>query len=177
MRWMTHTGVAVGVAVTLGAPVGVVAGVAAGSVLPDVIDRAVAGKNQQLWRKIHRGTSHWWGWYVLLTMAALVLGPEVQVTFMDFLSALEILPRDVLRLMGQSPVDGILLGLALGAASHVALDALNPSGVPLWPFDARPRLALGLVSTGTWKEYVLLAVCLLLLGVQYDAVLERLARW
>lgn len=177
MRWITHTGVAVGVAAVLGAPAVVVAGVAAGSVLPDVFDQLVAGRNQQLWRKIHRGTSHWWGWYALLIVGAFLLGPEAQETFRDFLNALDVLPRDVVRLLQQGPVDGVLLGLALGAGSHVALDALNPSGVPLWPFSAKPRLGLGLVSTGTWQEYALLAVCLLLLGMRYEEVIQRLARW
>lgn len=177
MRWITHTGVAVAVAAALGAPAGLVAGVAAGSVLPDVIDRAVAGKNQQLWRKIHRGTSHWWGWYAVLVVAALVLGEEAQAVFRDMLGALDGLPREMILFLRQGAADEVLLGLALGAGSHVALDALNPSGVPVWPFRAKPRIGVGVVSTGTWKEYTLLAVSLLLLGVQYEQVLLQLAKW
>lgn len=176
MRWITHTGVAVAVAGVCGAPAGMLAGIAAGSVLPDVIDRLVAGKNQQLWRKIHRGTSHWWGWYVLLAVFAATMGNEFDELVRSLLKEiLGGLPREFSRMLQQSGT--VVLGLALGALSHVALDALNPSGVPIWPHGGNPRVRSKLVSTGTWREYIFLLVALLLLGVNYEEVALKLLRW
>jgi membrane-bound metal-dependent hydrolase YbcI (DUF457 family) len=53
----------------------------------------------------------------------------------------------------------------LGALSHIALDALNPSGVPALPLRDRPRLKLPLISTGSLREWIFLAGLLALIAI------------
>lgn len=169
MRWITHTTVTVAAALQFHPSVTLTAALAAGSILPDVVDRVISGGNMQIWRRIHRGPSHWIGWYVLLTVAAVTFGPDMNDSLRTLLAEFkDILPRELWRYLGRElqngPFDTILLGLGLGGISHIALDALNPSGVPLLPWSMRPRFGLGLVSTGTFGEYVFLGISLLLLG-------------
>lgn len=169
MRWITHTSVTVAAGLLFHPSVPFTAGLAAGSVLPDVVDRVLSGGNQQIWRRIHRGSSHWLGWYVLLAAVSFTVGPDMNEGVRGLFMQLKgILPREVMRELGRAlqngPMDSILLGLGLGGIAHIALDALNPSGVPLLPFSMKPRFGLGLVSTGTFGEYVFLGISLLLLG-------------
>ncbi|MDR2819263.1 MAG: hypothetical protein LBB60_01840 [Desulfovibrio sp.] len=68
-------------------PAGVLAA-CAGAVLPDVLDQRVArlagtGRGQQrAFNRIHRGATHWFGWWVALFLGALVvpLTPAMQTT-------------------------------------------------------------------------------------------------
>ena len=50
-----------------------------------------------------------------------------------------------------------LLGLGFGGLSHVLLDMLTPSGVPLTPFSRQNKLSFKLCSTGSLGEYCFLA--------------------
>ena len=153
MRWFTHKSVALAGAAWLGVGLPGLAGVAAGSILPDSLDMALAGRDRRRFQRIHRGFTHWGGWYIGLffIVPLLRLRPVMPAGTADI------------------AVD-FGLGLALGALSHVLLDSLNPSGVPLFPLRKKPRLSLNLVSTGSWGELVFLFAALGLLGAKWDTL-------
>lgn len=140
MKWITHqAGAAIGAA-ALGLPAAAIALSVAGAVWPDILDQRVsrlAGSSrkdrQKMFNRIHRGASHWFGWYagLLLVISACPLPAAA---------------RDC------------AVGFALGAMSHVILDMLTPQGIPLLPFSRKGKLAAPLCITGHWSEYLFLAV-------------------
>jgi len=140
VKWVTHQAGALAAALWCKAGLLVMAGMVLGAVLPDWIELAVTRKKARLFLAIHRGFFHWFGLYAagLLAASSLPLGAHEQA---------------------------LATGLMLGALSHIALDALNPSGVPLLPFGKRPRLKLALISTGSLGEWVFLAGIVVLLAL------------
>ena len=132
MKWVTHQAGALALALLFKLNPATTAGMILGAVLPDAVEQAVSFKNRRLFFAIHRGFFHWFGLYGLglLLIAALPLNPQTS---------------------------SLGLGLFLGALSHLALDALNPSGVPLLPLAQKPRLKMPLVSTGSAGEWLFLA--------------------
>lgn len=141
MKWITHqTGAVLG-ALALGMPWPGIVAAGAGAVFPDVIDQKVSklggsrAARQKIFNKIHRGPSHWLGWWLALFLLALAW-------------PLPALARDAAA------------GFALGAISHVALDMLTPQGVPLYPFSRKGKLAVPICSTGKAGEYVFLLLML-----------------
>lgn len=179
MKWFTHQSIAVGTALALGLPPAGVAGVIFGSVLPDVVDQRLSRLTphpQKTFNCIHRGASHWFGWYAALLVMALVWPQIIH------------LPTDLWGLLGdvrlprgftafakaQSP--SLLAGIAFGALMHVALDMLTPSGVPLTPFSRKNKFSLKVCSTGSVGEYVFLVVGLAVIAViGYERVPEIMA--
>lgn len=140
MKWITHQAGALAAALWFQADPAVCVGMAGGAVLPDMLERMVSRGNRRRFLRIHREWLHWFGWYAGLLAAALVPSPAPSV-----------------RLLAA--------GAALGALSHLLLDALNPSGVPLLPFRSRPRLRYGLVSTGSWGEWCLAGMLCVLIAL------------
>ena len=137
MRWLTHQTVALGIGLVLHLPTTAVLAAVAGAVFPDVCDQRIAGTaltrlgRQKLFKSLHRGTTHWWGWWLLCLYA------------------------------GWTAVDpplakSLLTGLGLGGLSHVLLDMLTLRGVPLLPFGKEPRLSLSLCRTGSLGEWLFL---------------------
>ena len=147
MKWITHQAGALAAALCFKAEPLVFAGMALGAVLPDLIEQGVSRRNRRLFLAIHRGFFHWFGLYAAGLAAAAILP----------LAAHE---------------RAAAAGLMLGALSHIALDALNPSGVPVLPLRDRPRLKLPLISTGSLREWLFLAGLLTLIalgGYRLDA--------
>ncbi|MDR1360003.1 MAG: metal-dependent hydrolase [Deltaproteobacteria bacterium] len=140
MKWVTHQAGALAAALTLKADPTLSAGLVFGAVLPDLAEHLLSRGDKSLFLRIHRGFLHWFGLY--LALLVLVQG-------------LSLPPTTLLAL------DGLLLG----ACSHLLLDALNPSGIPLFPFSRNPRLRLPLVSTGSLGEWCFLAGLLLLISL------------
>lgn len=106
MKWFTHQAVAVGAGLCIGLPVSGLVGALAGAVLPDVLDQRMAGllsNRQKAFNRIHRGSTHWFGWW--LGVAAL--------------AALPAMPP-ALR--------GFCLGLGFGGLMHVLLDLCTVRG-------------------------------------------------
>jgi inner membrane protein len=138
VKWITHQATAVAAALVLNLPPAGVLAACAGAVLPDVLDQRIArlagtGRGRQrAFNRIHRGATHWFGWWVALFLGALVapLTPAMQTT---------------------------LTGLGFGGLSHVTLDMLTPHGVPWQPFSRSGRFSLNLCSTGSPGEYCFLA--------------------
>ncbi len=166
MKWITHTSVPVATALCFGIDPAVLIGLTAGTVLPDVIDRVLSGGDKKRWAAIHRKSSHWFGWYLLLLLVAVSFDTSlnhfnINREFLEFFSLRQYIPKEILHITQILPLGAMLYGLALGALSHIALDALNPSGVPIYPHDARRRFKVSLLSTGSWQEMVFTAACLL----------------
>lgn len=160
MKWITHQATAVAAALALHLPLGGIAAACAGAVLPDVLDQRMAGLaptrrgQQKIFNAVHRGTTHWFGWWLAVCAAAFVLTP----------ASLGSLGRDA------------LLGLGFGGLSHVLLDMLTPSGVPLTPFSRQNKLSLKLCSTGSLGEYCFLACVVGLSWLLFHEDLLRLTR-
>ncbi len=137
MKWVTHQTGALIAAMALELPLPCIAAACAGAIAPDLVDQKISGlaqgkrKRQKAFNKIHRGASHWFGWWLAFFMAALLLP----------------LPAFA---------NSICAGIAFGGLSHVMLDMLTPRGVPLLPVATGFRLSLRICSTGRWSEYVFL---------------------
>ncbi|MBP3730235.1 MAG: metal-dependent hydrolase [Mailhella sp.] len=134
MKWFTHQSIAVMAAIAMGSSLAGVLSAWAGSIAPDVLDQRKAQKaffRRRAFNKIHRGSSHWFGWWMLgwAFAKAGLLGP---------LS------------------DELLSWFAAGALSHVVLDMCTTRGVPLIPWTGR-RFSLRICSTGGIGEYAFLA--------------------
>lgn len=160
MKWISHqTGALVGAA-ALGLSLPAIGGALFGSILPDVVDQKISSlggtrkRKQRIFNRIHRGASHWFGWWLLLFAGSLSFE----------------LPQ-----LAQE----LALGFGFGALTHTGLDMLTPAGVPLTPFSRRGKLKLPICATGHIGEYALLfamicaAICYW--HDQIIAVIERLA--
>lgn len=136
MKWMTHQSAALALGLwSRGEPL-VVAAMVVGAVLPDALEQAISFGNKKMFFRIHRGVLHWFGWYLALAVLGLFVGQT-------------------------QAMQGVM-GLAFGALSHLLLDALNPTGVPLLPFRDKPRLRFASIKTGSAGEW---GLCLLLVLV------------
>lgn len=177
MKWFTHQSLAAASAIALGMPVAAVGGAVAGAVLPDVIDHRVAAlspNRQRAFNQIHRGASHWFGWYVALLLAALA-APEFMPGLLSGLKSAGLL-HGSLGKVGQGVLASVMAGVAYGALSHVLLDMCTPSGVPLTPFSRKNKISLNLCSTGSLREYAFLAVSLVVLALLSGDRLRELGR-
>ena len=132
MKWMTHQAGALALALLLDSNPATSAGMIIGAVLPDAVEQAVSFKNRRLFFAIHRGFFHWFGLYLACLLLVELAAPTLQAK-------------------------ALAMGLVFGALSHLALDALNPSGIPLLPLASKPRLKLSLVSTGSPGEWIFFA--------------------
>lgn len=153
MKWVTHQTVAVGAAFMLGMPLVGLGAAWLGGILPDVLDqkRAALSRNpQKTFNRIHRGATHWFGWWVALWVLGLALAPSPwfmgQALLTQYLSSIP-------------PEFGpALAGLGFGAFSHIVLDSCTTSGVPLTPFSRKNKFSFKLCRTGGAGEYVALAI-------------------
>lgn len=159
MKWITHQTAAVGMALVLHLPPAGVLASCLGAVLPDMLDQRAARLTrnpQRTFNRIHRGVTHWFGWWLAIFLGAALLPAPPSVR-------------------------ALVLGLGFGGLSHIVLDMLNPSGVPLLPFSRKSRLALRVCSTGSVGEYVFLAAMLgcfaLIVGPQFMDLLHQAERW
>lgn len=169
MKWFTHKAVAVAGALAAGAHPGALFAVLVGSVLPDAMDTAMSRGDQKVWRRIHRQTSHWFGWYLIIILLGFLL-PTQQIV-LDLLRAANITFPGVSR-AALAEVSGIgndlIVWVGIGGLIHILLDALTPMRVPLYPFGGSRRIGIDLVSTGTWRETVFLLVALGAIALQFD---------
>lgn len=159
MKWMTHQTAAVGTALLLHLPLEGVLAACLGAVLPDMLDQQAArlSRNpQRAFNRLHRGATHWFGWWLALFLGA---------------SLLPVSPH----------WRAVALGLGFGGLSHVLLDMLTPSGVPLQPFSRQHKFSLKLCSTGSLGEYVFLAGMVILfalaVGQDFWDLLRRAEHW
>lgn len=142
MKWITHQSVALMAAFSAGFPLAGIAAAWAGSVIPDVIDQRSANRaffRQKKFNQVHRKSSHWFGWWLAIWIWSLTgqLGP---------------LP------------DALVGGFGFGALTHVLLDMCTSHGVPLLPFG-RVRFSLKICSTGSFGEYAILIMCVLVFWI------------
>lgn len=150
LKWITHQAGAALAAMVQGLePVAVMASLL-GAILPDLIDQKFAalgyrGKRQRIFNAIHRGSSHWFGWWLFA-----------------FTQTLAFMPNNGLAQF----IVNAAMGISFGALTHVGMDMLTPRGTPLLPFYVRLRLSAPICSTGTWQEIIFL-VSLVLCGILY----------
>ena len=142
MKWITHQTAAIGAALVMQLPLEGVIASCVGGVLPDKLDMRIADmtpNRQRTFNRIHRGTTHWFGWWLAIWAWSLTgqLGP---------------LP------------DAVVGGFGFGALTHVFLDMCTTHGVPLLPF-AKKRFSLKLCSTGSLGEYALLVMSIALFWI------------
>ena len=157
MKWITHETVAIGIAYIVGMPPVCLAGVAVGSVLPDVLDQGMARLlvfRQLAFNRIHRGVTHWFGWWLALSFSTLL-----QVKGTAF------------------PPDATLfaLGIGFGGLAHVLLDMCTVTGVPVAPWSKKHMFSLKLCSTGSMREYAFLAAAVIGFAVYARQDLLKLA--
>lgn len=156
MKWITHqTGAVLG-ALALNVPAAAAVMCVPGAILPDLIDLKLASargcgrRSRKAFNQVHRGSSHWFGWWLALWL--LVLSVPMPALAQDALA-----------------------GAALGAFSHVLMDMLNPKGVPLLPFGRTGMVSAPICSTGSSGEYVFLAcmiiAALIALGLKISSLL------
>ncbi|MGX8717976.1 MAG: metal-dependent hydrolase [Desulfovibrio sp.] len=153
MKWLTHQCMALMGLYALGASLPALCAGWAGSIAPDALDRRLAGRaffRQRAFNKLHRGASHWPGWW-LLGWAASQAG-----------------------LLGPLP-DSMAGGFALGALSHTLLDLCTTRGIPLLPFGKK-RASLRICATGSFAEYAILAMTIIVfwLAMGRNALLPQL---
>ena len=153
MKWFTHKAIAIAGALALEAsPPGLFATLV-GSILPDLADRTFAMGNKQQWRRIHRQTSHWMGWYLLFMILGLMNFP---------------LKHFALSPIANQLFSEIMLWVGFGGITHVLLDSLTPMGIPMWPFGSKKRIGLSLISTGSVGELVFLIISISCIISQYN---------
>ena len=188
MKWFTHKAVAVAGALAAGAHPAALFAVMIGSVLPDMVDTAMARGDKKVWRRIHRQTSHWFGWYLVIIILGFLI--PTQRIVLDLLRATHITfpgvsPSALAQVSGIGNDLLVWVGIFLYGVLprlfmiHVLLDALTPMRVPLYPFGGSKRFGINLVSTGTWRETIFLFVALGAIALQFDqarAVFEEAVR-
>ena len=180
MKWVSHKAVAVAGALAVGAHPAALFAVMIGSVLPDMVDTAMARGGKKVGRRIHRQTSHWFGWYLVIIILGFLL--PTQRIVLDLLRATHITfpgvsPSALAQVSGIG--NDLLVWVGIGGLIHVLLDALTPMRVPLYPFGGSKRFGINLVSTGTWRETIFLFVALGAIALQFDqarAVFEEAVR-
>ena len=124
MKWITHQTAGVGAALALHLPLEGVVAACLGAILPDKLDQAIAKRSrnpQRTFNQIHRGTTHWFGWWVAILLVACshLVPPHWQPA---------------------------LLGIGLGGISHVVLDTAAGMGVPFAAAKAVADRALLVVT-------------------------------
>ncbi|MFQ9489576.1 MAG: metal-dependent hydrolase [Bilophila wadsworthia] len=160
MKWFTHKAVAVAGALAAGAHPAALFAVMIGSVLPDMVDTAMARGDKKVWRRIHRQTSHWFGWYLVIIILGFLI--PTQRIVLDLLRATHITfpgvsPSALAQVSGIG--NDLLVWVGIGGLIHVLLDALTPHARSSVSFRAASASA-SIVSTGTWRETIFLFVAL-----------------
>lgn len=136
MKFGSHKAITASVAVFMDVPVTGIVVMTIGGILPDVIDMAIAMRNDSLFSKIHRTVSHWWALW-------LMLAGFIYITPMP-------------TLFGVYTGD-ILLWLCYGSLIHIVLDSLTYGGVPLLnPF--KQAFGFRFFPTGSPAEYIVVAL-------------------
>ena len=93
MKWITHQTAGVGAALALHLPLEGVVSACLGAILPDKLDQAIAKRSrnpQRTFNQIHRGTTHWFGWWVAILLVAWF----VVLAAVCLLAARTLLPAD-----------------------------------------------------------------------------------
>ncbi len=163
MKWVTHQSVAVGAVVLLDAPHAMVGGTILGAILPDVIDQGISRMTpnpQKTFKAIHRGVTHWFGWYLLCALCFVLA-----LWYPRSMGALHV-DKNLVFLVG---------GLGFGGLFHILLDMCTPSGVPLSVFKPKQRFSFKLFSTGSPQEFLFLGLVLALyVALGFDDVSQIL---
>lgn len=149
MKWFTHKAIAVAGALALNAPPQGIIGVLIGSVLPDLTDTTLSFGNKKRWKQLHRQSSHWIGWYILLLMLGTLW-----------------IPYNLRQL--HYVLSELLIWIGFGGITHILIDALTPMGVPIWPLGGKQRMGFNLIKTGSTEELLFLFFTLAIIAFQCE---------
>ncbi len=184
MQWFTHKAAALAGAVAAGAPIAGLAGALVGSVLPDMVDRVLSAGDKRRWRQMHRQSSHWFGWYLVIIVAGIWLSSSglqdsgstsaVSAALKDFARELGLVRGPDVRETGSRLLGDLVLWIGLGGLCHILLDGLTPMGVPLFPQGGRRRMGIKLVSTGSLGEKLFLVAALVFTAIHFEEVRHML---
>jgi len=107
-----------------------------GGILPDLLDRIIAGNNEWAFLRVHRTITHWWLlWTVILFLCY----------------------RQTFPFIFQINTSEIIWYLSFGSLLHIAFDSFTKSGVPFFnPF--KQSMGFRFFHNGSSAEYALVAV-------------------
>lgn len=159
MKWFTHKTVAIAGALALDASAQGIIGVMIGSIFPDLADTTLSFGNKSRWRRLHRQSSHWIGWYFLLLAIGILYNP----------SNLLQLPTETTHILSE-----LTLWIGFGGVTHILLDALTPMGVPIWPLGGKQRIGFNFIKTGSVEELLFLFFMLSIIAFQCEQVKQIL---
>lgn len=134
MKIISHEAIGASAAVLMNFDLVGIGAVTVGAILPDMADVVLAGRNRELWEKIHRTVSHWWVLWVALAF----------VTFSVNL--------------GGYYINYIAFCLCIGAIIHLACDLLTPMGLPILNPFKQGGLSLNFIRTGSLQEFLFTAI-------------------
>jgi len=136
MKFGSHKAINGSLSVFLGFDIAGIALTVLGGILPDVLDRIIAGRNEWTYLRVHRTLSHWW----------LLWGTIFFLCYSSFFPVIL-----------QINTSEIIWYLAFGSLLHIACDSLTMGGIPfLNPF--KQSIGFRLFHAGSAAEYALVAV-------------------
>ena len=135
MKWVNHEIISASTMIILSHDLISTAFVMAGSVFPDWIEGRPNSFNYQVWRKNHRGTSHWLLLYFILFCGI--------ATYYEYCGSSYIV---------------YALYIVFGAILHILQDAICGK-VPF--YSLKKKIGIKLFTVGSFREYCLSAVFML----------------
>ncbi|MBC7086840.1 MAG: metal-dependent hydrolase [Methanomethylovorans sp.] len=151
MKFGSHKAINGSLSVFLGFDIAGIVITVLGGVLPDILDRIIAGRNEWLFSRIHRKISHWW----------LLWGAILYLCHISFFPVIF-----------QINTSEILWYLSFGSLLHIACDSLTMSGIPfLNPF--KQSIGFRLFYTGSGAEYALVRDRSVILYQQWRLVVTK----
>ncbi len=185
MTWITHEVVAVGTAFLAGFSPAALAGALIGSILPDMLDQRRADlslNRQRTFARIHRGTTHWFGWWAILFFITL-LAPDLADLAGEALHPSGIAGQVDLGLFKRffpdasgapAQVMHFIMGMGFGGLMHVLLDMCTVYGIPALPWTRKIMVSLHFCRTGSPREYLFLAAVVVAFAYAAKDDLRRL---
>jgi len=136
MKMGSHKAINGSLSVFLGFDIACIALTVLGGILPDLLDKIIAGNNEWTLLRVHRTITHWWLlWVIILYLCYSQTFPTIY----------------------QVNTSEIIWYLSFGSLLHIACDSLTKCGVPfLNPF--KQSIGFRLFSVGSSEEYALVAI-------------------
>ena len=136
MKMGSHKAINGSLSVFLGFDIAGIALTVLGGILPDLLDKIIAGNNKYAWYRVHRTITHWWLlWAIILFFCYKQTFPVI----------FHVNTSEILRY------------LSFGSLLHIICDSLTKSGVPfLNPF--KQSFGFHFFATGSSAEYALVAL-------------------
>lgn len=137
MKMGSHKAINGSFSVFLGFDITGIALTVLGGILPDLLDRIIAGNNEWTFFRVHRTITHWWLlWTVILFLCC---------------------SSQTFPIIFKVNTSEIIWYLSFGSLLHIACDSFTKGGVPLFnPF--KQTIGFCFFFTGASEEYALVAI-------------------